>query len=135
MALATNTHSRQVSMSGVQAGSFSVTEFVDDDIQLVLDLVESLVDVSDEMANPEGDGQYCRQKRPQEQGHGSVRIEFGPRVETKSPQFQVEASPGETQVPRRFGDVAGRPIESGLNELAFDLFNGRRQVRVRTKRP
>ena len=92
-------------------------------------------DLLHEMANPEGDGQYCRQQRPQQQRHGSVRIEFGARVETKSSQFQIEASPGETQVPRRFGDVAGRPIERGLNELAFDLFDGRRQVRVRAKRP
>ena len=51
-------------------------------------------------------------------------VEFGSGVESESPQLQIEAAPCQAQVSCRLRDIAGRPIECGLNELAFDLFDG-----------
>jgi hypothetical protein len=42
---------------------------VNDDIELVFKLVESLVDVPDEMPNPKRDREYGRNKRPDEKRH------------------------------------------------------------------
>jgi hypothetical protein len=44
-------------------------ELVDDDVQLVFELIESVVNVSDEMADPEGERTDSREQSPYKQGH------------------------------------------------------------------
>ena len=61
-------------------------------------------------------------------------VEFGSGVESEPPQLQIQAAPCQAQVSCRLGDIAGRPIERGLNELAFDLFDGGGEVCIRSER-
>ena len=41
----------------------SLIQLVDDHVQFVLDLVEPVVEVFDEMSDPDGNGEHCGQQR------------------------------------------------------------------------
>src|ERR1700730_3363354 len=59
----------------------------------------------------------------------SVRVHLSPRIEAEAAEFQIQAPTCQAEIPGRLGDIAARPVERRLNQLALHLFHCRREVR------